>query len=169
MTLVLDGGKPSYADITSYVTADTSGRAINVEYPLKDLPDGMHSLTFTVYDLVGNYTSRTINFVVGTASSATMTADKLPATVGSQVNFDMATDMETSPEFTVRVTDAVGHLVWTTKTSTFPVAWDMKDKNGNSVPAGLYRYYGTYSDGVNYGGTPIGDLIVIDPLKVATR
>ena len=169
MTLVLDGGKPSYADITSYVTADTSGRAINVEYPLNDLPDGVHSLTFTVYDLVGNCTSHTINFVVGNASSATMTVDKLPATVGSQVSFDMASDMETSPEFTVRVTDAVGHLVWMTKTSSFPVAWDMKDMNGNSVPAGLYRYYGTYSDGVNYGGTPIGDLIVIDPLKVAAR
>jgi len=79
------------------------------------------------------------------------------------------TDIEYSPEYTVRVTDAVGKLVWKTKTSSFPITWDMKDMDGNSVPAGLYRYYGTYSDGVNYGGTPISDLIVIEPLRVATR
>ena len=169
MTLALDGGKPSYADIMSYVTADTCGNAINIEYPLNNLPEGVHSLTFTVYDLMGNFTSRTINFMVGNASSATMTADKLPALVGDQVNFDMETNLETSPEFTVRVTDAIGKLVWMTKTSSFPISWDMKDLDGNSVPAGLYRFYGTYNDGTNYGGTPIGDLIVIEPVKHAAR
>ena len=169
MSLVLDGGKPSFADVTSYVTADSDGKGINIEYPLTGLPEGMHSLTYTVYDLLGNYTSRTINFIVGSAHAATLIADKMPAIVGSQVNIDVETDIEYSPEYTVRVTDAVGKLVWKTKTSSFPIAWDMKDMDGNSVPAGLYRYYGTYSDGVNYGGTPISDLIVIEPLRVATR
>ena len=34
-------------------------------------------------------------------------------------------------------------------------------------PAGLYRYFGTYNDGTNHGGTSINKLIVLDALKVA--
>ena len=41
----------------------------------------------------------------------------------------------------------------------------MTDMEGNKVPAGLYRYFGTYNDGVNYGGTSISNLIVLDPVK----
>ena len=74
-----------------------------------------------------------------------------------------------APEMIVRVTDATGQLVWMTTTSSFPVTWDMKDMSGNSVPAGLYRVYGTYSDGLNSGGTSISDVIVIEPLKVAAE
>ena len=37
--------------------------------------------------------------------------------------------------------------------------------NGNKVNGGLYRYFGTYHDGSNYGGTPIKKLIVLDALK----
>jgi len=44
----------------------------------------------------------------------------------------------------------------------------MTDLNGKKVPAGLYRYYGTYGDGVNNGGTAINRLIVLDPLENAT-
>ncbi len=167
MTLLLDGGSPSYSDVVSYVKAGMDGKSIDIEYPLNNLPEGLHTLTYTVYDLLGNYTSRSISFVVGNGESATLVADKLPAKVGEQVNFDLQTAMEGLPEFTVRVTDAVGHLVWLTKASSFPISWDMKDKDGNAVPAGLYRYFGTYSDGVNCGGTPIGNLIVIEPVKVA--
>jgi len=169
MTLHLDGGKPSYADVVSYVKPDIDGKAINIEYPLNDLPQGLHTLTFTVYDLLGNCTSRSINFVVGDAQSASLVVDKLPATVRDKVNIDVQTDMETLPEFTVRVTDALGKLIWMTKTSSFPVTWNMKDMEGRDVKAGLYRTYGTYSDGINSGGTPISEIIVIDPVKSAAH
>jgi hypothetical protein len=169
LTLLLDGGKPSYADVVSYVKSDIDGKSINIEYPLNGLTEGLHTLTYTVYDLRGNYTTRTISFVVGNGESASLVVDQLPAKVGGEVSFDLQTDMDTYPEFTVRVTDAVGKLLWKTKTSSFPITWDMKDMSGNSVPAGLYRVYGTYSDGLNSGGTSISDVIVIEPLKVAAE
>ena len=167
MSLVLDGGKPSYQDITSYVSLSDNGKTINVEFPLNNLGEGLHTLTYTVYDMLGNSAQRTITFMVGQVGAVDLVADKLPAFVNQEVNFDIVTEMSRRPEMVVRVTDATGKLMWMTTTETFPVAWDMRDMNGNKVPAGLYRYFGTYSDGINYGGTPINKLIVLDPVKTA--
>ena len=166
MTLVLDDGKPSYSDVNCYVTTADGGRTVNIEFPLNNLMEGQHTLTYTVYDLLGNSASRTITFMVGQNSAASLVADKLPAYTDGEVNFDVDTKLSLAPEFTIRVTDATGKLMWKTTSSSFPVAWDMRDMQGNKVPAGLYRYFGTYNDGVNYGGTPISKLIVLDPVKV---
>jgi flagellar hook assembly protein FlgD len=111
--------------------------------------------------------TRSISFVVGQVGLATLVADKWPACNNGTVSFDLQSSMSLAPEVTVRVTDATGRLVWKTTTSSFPVEWDMRDNSGNILPAGLYRYYGTYNNGTSYGGTPISRLIVIDPVKTA--
>ena len=167
MKLALDYGKPSYQDVTSYVSSYDEGKTVKIEFPLSNLAEGLHTLTYTVFDMVGNSAERTITFMVGQNGSVELTSDAYPAYLNQSVNFDLATDLTSSPEVIVRVTDATGKLVWMTTTTSFPVAWDMRDMNGNKVPAGLYRYFGTYNDGVNYGGTSINKLIVLDPLKTA--
>ena len=167
MKLQLDGGKQSYGEVTCYATIADDGKTVYIEFPLSNLSEGMHTLTYTVYDMLGNSATRTITFMVGQASVVDLVADKMPAFVDGAVNFDVDTELTLAPEMVLRVTDATGHLVWMTTTSSFPVSWDMTDMNGNKVPAGLYRYFGTYNDGVNYGGTPINKLIVLDPVKTA--
>jgi len=167
MKLLLDGGKQTYKEVTCYAKIADGGKAVNVEFPLSNLAAGPHTLTYMVSDMLGNTATRTISFLVGEGSLVDLVADKMPAFLDGQVNFAMNTSLTVTPDVTVRVTDATGKLVWKTTASSFPVAWDMKDMNGNKVPAGLYRYYGTYNDGVNYGGTAISNLIVLDALKKA--
>ena len=169
MRLVLDSGKPSYADVSCFAVVDDGGHMVNIEYPLSNLSEGMHTLTYTVYDIVGNSATYTISFMVGQNSASNLVADKLPAYLDGEVNFDLDTSLSQSPEYIVRVTDATGNLMWMTTTSSFPVTWNMRDMQGNKVPAGLYRYFGTYNDGVNYGGTPINKLIVLDPVKTTNK
>ena len=168
MKLQLDGGKQSYDDIICYANVVDAGKTVNIEFPMSNLTEGRHTLTYTVSDLLGNTASRTISFMVGQASAVDLVPDMTPAFVNGQVNFDMKTSLSLIHDVTVRVTDATGKLVWKTQASSFPVAWDMTDLNGKKVPAGLYRYYGTYGDGVNNGGTAINRLIVLDPLENAT-
>ncbi len=167
MSLILDDGKSSYADVTCYATMGEDGKVINIEFPLSNLSDGMHTITYTVYDMVGNCTTRTITFMVGQTGRMELVADVLPAYLDGEVNFDLDTDLLQTPDVIVRVTDATGKLVWMKESSSFPVTWNMRDMSGNKVPAGLYRYFGTYNDGTNHGGTAINKLIVLDPLKVA--
>ena len=166
MRLVLDGSS-SFNDITCYATTTNEGKVVNVEFPLTNLAEGLHTLTYTVYDLLGNSDERTITFIVGQTGSVELLADALPAYRGQDVNFNLSTELSKLPEVILRVTDASGNLVWMQTADSFPVAWNLKDMNGNDVPAGLYRYFGTYNDGVNYGGTSINKLIVLDPLKTA--
>ena len=168
MKLQLDGGKQSYNEVTCFASVADGGKTVNIEFPLTNLTEGLHTLTYTVYDMLGNSASRTITFLVGQPSAVNLVAEKMPAFQDGMVNFDVDTELTLAPEMVLRVTDATGRLVWMTKTDSFPVSWDMKDMNGNTVPAGLYRFFGTYNDGVNYGGTPINKLIVLEPLKTAS-
>ena len=167
MSLTLDGGKSVYQDITSFATVDDGSKVVNIELPIKNLGEGLHTLTYTVYDIVGTLATKTITFMVGQNSGITLAADKLPAYLNQDVRFDVATTMARMPEVVLRVTDATGKLVWKTTTSDSSVTWDFTDMSGNKVPAGLYRYFGTYNDGTNYGGTDIKRLIVLDALKKA--
>ena len=169
MKLQLDGGKQSYEDVVCYATADDGGKVVKIEFPVSNLTVGLHTLTYTVSDMLGNQASRTISFVVGQGSAADLVADKMPAILDSDnmISIDVKTELSVLPEMTVRITDALGRLVWMTNAGSFPVTWDMKDMNGNKVPAGLYRYFGTYNDGVNYGGTSIKNLIILEPVKTA--
>ena len=169
MKLQLDGGKQSYEDVVCYATADDGGKVVKIEFPVSNLTVGLHTLTYTVSDMLGNQASRTISFVVGQGSAADLVADKMPAFLDSDnmISIDVKTELSVLPEMTVRITDALGRLVWMTKADSFPVTWDMKDMNGNKVPAGLYRYFGTYNDGVNYGGTSIKNLVILEPVKTA--
>jgi hypothetical protein len=167
MKLQLDGGKQSFEEIDCYANVADGGKAVSIEFPLSNLSAGMHTLTYTVSDMLGNTASRTISFMVGEASLVDLVADKMPAFLDGQVSFDVKTDLPITPAVTVRVTDATGKLVWKAEGSSFPVAWDMTDLDGNKVPAGLYRYFGTYNDGMNNGGTAINRLIVLDALENA--
>ena len=168
MKLQLDGGKQSFEEVTCYATVADGGKTVNIELPLQSLSEGMHTLTYTVYDMMGNSANRTISFTVGQNSIVELVADKMPAFLDGEVRFDVETELTLIPDVAVRVTDATGKLVWMTTTNTFPVVWDMTDMDGNKVPAGLYRYFGTYHDNVNYGGTAINRLIVLDALENAT-
>ena len=165
MRLLLDGGKQSYEEVACYATLENGSKVVNIEFPLSNLTPGLHTLTYTVYDMLGNCASRTISFMVGQNTVVDLVADKMPAFLDGVVNFDVDTELTLITDMVIRVTDATGKLIWMTNDSSFPVTWDMKDMNGNKVPAGLYRYFGTYNDGVNFGGTSINKLIVLDPIS----
>lgn len=64
MSLTLDG-KTSLPDVAQYFTPSADGTpGGTVAYPLSDLSDGHHDLTFRVYDTSGNSARATINFAV---------------------------------------------------------------------------------------------------------
>ncbi len=162
MSLMLDG-TTSYTSVGNYATLSDNGRQLDIALPMHSLTSGRHTLTYTVYDIAGNHTSRTLSFVVGQASQASLSVQETPAV--DKATFNIDSQLAQSPTVTLKVTDATGRLVWHKRVSTFPYTWDLAGDNGSRVAAGLYKCFGTYEAGNDYGGTPMCDLIVVDNYK----
>ena len=163
MRVMLDGNKQVYYTVKNHAVCTNDGRDINVAFPLNGLSVGPHTLAYYVQDLAGNTASQTISFTVVSASDITLTVDERPAS--THATFAIANNnLERMPMVALKVTDAQGRLVWNTTTSEFPLTWDLKDNNGQRVPAGLYKFFGSYQSGDDYGGTNVSQLVVIDPL-----
>ena len=133
--------------------------------PVTGMSDGLHRLTFTVFDVAGNTTSRTINFMVGQDNGAKLSTPDIMATKGEPVTIGFSSNLGSMPQVDVKVTDTAGRLVWSTTTSSFPITWNQRSNSGQAVANGHYRLFGTYNDGTNFGGTPIEDIIIVDPVK----
>ena len=164
--LVLDGGKTNYALIRNYLNIADGGKSLQVHFPLTGLTPGRHSLTMTVVDVAGNQAERTISFMVAGQSNVSLKTDDLVAIEQATIDMD-ETDMPATPTLTLKVVDNKGQLVWRTTTNSLPCTWDLTDAKGQRVTPGLYKLFGQYNDGANYGGTNILPVIVMDPVKQA--
>ena len=164
MTLVLDGST-SFSTIKNFAATSQDGK-LTVAFPLSSLTEGKHTLKFTVYDLSGNATSRSINFVVASEfNSPILAVEESPAI--DKATFTLSHEFETAPSVTLKVIDVNGDIVWSDTATDFPYEWDLTDKSGQRLPAGVYEYYGTVRAGNAYGGTTVNRLIIVEPLKRA--
>lgn len=162
MSLKLDGGKTTYPFIRDYSLLQDEGKALAIEFPM-NLQEGRHTLEYTVYDAAGNKASECISFLVGNESNLELTVEEEPAM--TEATFNVNTTLSTMPEVTIKVLDNVGNLVWSTTTTNFPFTWNLNDNYGYRLPAGVYKFYGTYKGNNAYGGTEIGHIIIIDPYR----
>jgi len=160
-TLILDAGKENVTEVKSYITMGDGGLSLTAALPMEDLELGQHSLTLTVTDVAGNSTSKTINFNVAEDYNGVLTVSSPQAT--DNVQLDFTSDLETTPQVTVKVLDALGNLVWSRKSSSFPMTWNLTDSNGKRLPGGIYSIMGTYESGTAGGGTPITTVTILDP------
>lgn len=162
MRLVLDG-KTSFYQVGNFINVSNEGRHLDLAFPLNGLSEGEHSLTCTVHDVAGNSASRTISFIVGNSNDITLAVNELPAT--TEATITAASKFTTLPNVDLKVTDALGKLVWSTTTNSFPATWDLTDNTGKPVNGGIYKIYGSYNDGMNHGGTNVTSVLVVKPVK----
>lgn len=164
MKLQLDGGKMNYYIINDVAMVSNNGHNVDINFPLQNINDGNHTLTYTIFDVAGNCASRTISFSVNSSMKLNITADTCPVT--DHVTFSISeTNFTSTPTVTLKVMNPQGNMVWSTNTSSFPYTWDLHDKNGASVKPGLYKFYGYFTDDKNYGGTPLHTILVTDDLS----
>ena len=150
MMIIIDGRKV-YDDLADYFMTDpgdpTGG---SVTYPLSDLADGEHELTFQVFDNAGNCAKESITFKVG-ANALTpdleLRTDASPASVEANI---FITTSSLPGEAVVEIYDMAGRMVWSAMpeqlAQSMSVKWDLTDKGGNRVPRGIYLYRATVTD-----------------------
>lgn len=149
MSITLDKGTV-YNDVSAYFSPDPDNNlAGSVAYPLSGLTAGEHTLTLSVYDNVGNLTTRDITFTVGETMDPVvrnLAADRSPARTGVTFTADIDTP-NTRVKCTVEVYDLAGRKVWSSLTvdaadinGQLQAYWNLRDAAGKRVPRGIYLY-----------------------------
>lgn len=163
MRLTLDGGKTSYNLAKDLAKVSNEGRTLEISMPLNGLTAGNHTLDFTISDVCGNSTTRSINFVVSSQNDLHLQASDIANS--NEVSIDLTEFvLSSAPLVTIHITDLNGNLVWSKQTNAFPCTWNLKDNSGKRVPNGLYHIYGNYSCDEGYGGSNLIDFVVLPAL-----
>ena len=150
MELTLDDST-IYRDLVNYYTPIPTqhGTRGGIIYQLNDLPEGMHSLTLSVWDVYGNMSEKTIAFNVSSGAVPEITApgnlDIYCAFDGSEMTFFVQHDRwGVGESVTIEVYDLMGRCLWqSAPCNATTVTWNMLDNGGTRVPGGIYIYRAT--------------------------
>jgi len=150
MTITIDQDPSNYYIVNSYFEPTVGDyRSGSVQYLLPTLSDGKHTLTFKVWDVLNNSSSKTIDFVVqkGLAPSLFKVYNYPNPVVNGSTNFVLVHDRPDAVlSLRVSVYDLSGRMLkvlsanTSTESTTTVVPWDVTDSSGTRLRAGLYLY-----------------------------
>lgn len=114
-----------------------------VKYKLPEMIDGKHTLTFRVWDLLNNSTTKSIDFeVVKGLIPEIFSVSNYPNPVSTGTRFVVYHDRpETILSTSVEIFDLSGRQIWSFSQPTADnLVWDLKTNDGMRVKAGIYLY-----------------------------
>jgi len=121
----------------------------NLRFPLRDLTPGMHTLSFTAWDVYNNPVTSEIQFIVVGDESLTLThVLNYPNPFSTYTQFWFSHNRPYEPlDVQVQVMTITGKVVWTKNqvitTEGFlsrDITWDGKDDFGDRIGKGVYIY-----------------------------
>lgn len=156
MTISLDQGDKTFADVADFFTPFADGRpGGTIAYPLTNLSEGYHSLTLRVWDNQPNSATATVECFVSNAVAPNL-YDVYTETnpVQDVAKFYVTHDRpDRSVTVTIDVYDLMGRRLWTATESgrsdmftSMAISWDLLDSGGRRVPRGIYVYRATITD-----------------------
>ncbi|MRX66701.1 Peptidase family C25 [Flavobacterium resistens] len=121
----------------------------NLRFPLRNLKAGLHTITFTAWDVYNNPVTSEIQFIVVGDESLSLThVLNYPNPFSTYTQFWFSHNRPYEPlEVQVQVMTITGKVVWTTNriitTEGFlsrEITWDGKDDFGDRIGKGVYIY-----------------------------
>lgn len=147
---ILDGDLFNPIVLNDYYQTDlddyTKG---NLQYPLKNLSPGLHSISFTVWDVYNNASTSEIQFLVTTDQSLTLSnVLNYPNPCVNYTEFWFTHNKPYEPlEVQVQVLSITGKVIWTKNQwitnagfLSRDIKWDTRDDFGNKIGKGVYIY-----------------------------
>ncbi|TRX35475.1 type IX secretion system sortase PorU [Flavobacterium sp. ZT3R18] len=147
---ILDGDVSNPYILNDYYQTELDNFAKGtLRFPLRNLKVGLHTITFTVWDVYNNPTTSEIQFlVVGNETIKLTNVLNYPNPCVNYTEFWFSHNKPNEPlEVQVQVLTITGKVVWTkNQTITTPgflsreVSWDARDDFGNKIGKGVYVY-----------------------------
>ncbi|NDP22009.1 MAG: type IX secretion system sortase PorU [Paludibacter sp.] len=114
-----------------------------LSFKLPEMKDGKHTLTFRVWDLLNNSSSKTIEFEVQKGLSPVIfSVSNYPNPVKERTNIIVKHDRpETILNTSVEIFDLSGRKIWSfSQSSADIIPWDLIANDGSKVKTGIYLY-----------------------------
>lgn len=168
MTLFLDG-REIETNVTRYYThsAENNIPSGTFSYPLPLLSNGPHTITFKVFDSLGNSSEVTRGFeIAGTGEFYFLSVDEEPVTecaTLSCLNLD-GNPIAGANRSRLAITNSLGEEVYareSTGNNLFPFTWDLLNTNGERVPAGVYYGQVYFETAAGIIATPAKKIVVV--------
>lgn len=147
---VLDGDVSNPTVLNDYYQTELDSYSKgNLHFPFRNLKTGLHTISFTVWDVYNNPTTSEIQFfVVGDETMTLTNVLNYPNPCVNYTEFWFTHNKPNEPlEVQVQVLTITGKVVWT-KNQTITTAgflsreitWDTRDDFGNRLGKGVYVY-----------------------------
>ena len=136
-----------------------------IRFKLPELKKGKHTLTFKVWDLFNNSSSKTLEFeVVNGLDPEIFGVVNYPNPVKTYTVFKVNHDRpETVLNIKLDIYDLSGRQIWSISQSTLgEIIWDLTDTSGMRVPKGAYLYRASIQTNEKYVHSKVSKLIVIE-------
>lgn len=152
MSLKLDDER-SFTDIALYYSPAPDGSPSGtIAYPISELPEGNHTLTFRVWDTSGNSATHSIDFFVEQGAAPQLFdifTDANPAS--THANFYLSHNRPDAPAtVSLDIFSMSGRHIWSSTVTgrsdmflSTPIQWDLCDMGGQRVIRGIYIYRAT--------------------------
>ncbi len=115
----------------------------SLNYKLPEMNSGKHTLTFRVWDLLNNSTTKKIDFEVVkglTPQIFSVYNYPNPAKIGTEIKV-VHDRPETILNTTVEIFDLAGRKIWSfSQSSANNISWNLTGSDGNRVKPGIYLY-----------------------------
>lgn len=158
-TLLLDD-KTSIT-ITDAVSVDDTQRSGSLHAVVNGISTGRHTLTFSVSDMAGNRTSRSVTFFYNANTvNFDMTVEETPAINEATINVSTSDGSQVEEAY-LTVTDNTGKVLWSSSSTSFPVKWGLTDKTGTRVAPGAYFLNGKFRTSTDAGAAPTRKIVVV--------
>ena len=149
LELVIDNAAATTYSLNDYFTSTFGDYSRgSVAFPIPTLSEGAHSLLFRAWDLLGNTSTATLDFIVDPSikpSLLSVTTTSNPAT--TETAFILTYDRPgTACDFTIELYDFAGRLLWQKSLSgnsvagVYSVPWDLTTGSGFPLGSGIYFY-----------------------------
>ena len=150
--LIIDNSPAKTYNLNAFYKASSIEKNTGtISYSLPALTEGMHTLTFQVWNIINNVTIEKFEFEVKKSlrpQTYDLTANTNPAKIGTEISFDFSHNKpEVHVEVTASVFDLSGRLVWSYKQtgpsdlmSVQEIPWNLKTDDGVFVQPGIYMY-----------------------------
>jgi hypothetical protein len=171
ITAILDGNTQEVINLNNFYNGDKGNyKSGIVQYPIRNLTPGRHTLSFKAWDVFNNSGTASLDFIVTEANKPTISrVVNYPNPFTTKTNFWFEHNYPgeliyvTINIFTIsgKIVKTITKAINSTGTQVREIEWDGKDEFGDKLGKGVYMYQLNYKTASGFSANKLQKLVIL--------